>query len=315
MNRRIKKALILSLLGVVTIFCATWPSALTFIIQQRLRSVRAQGYPITWSGLKAGWYSVAFDGVSATLPGPAVSTGSALIPQISIPIPLEARSTSIRIVPSSLLLFSPTLRFESTLYGGKIAGEAGNLRSGPTLRATLDSLRVDEHPLLLAAGLRGGVLSAHTDALILPPGNKLPQGSVSIEVKQISSPDIPELRTLLKGDSLGPIDLRGKITSSEDSARFEGIEIKSPLASITGNATISGITSRAPDAKGSFRVTLTDRGFPTVGPWLPLISGGAVQSDMRAFSAQLSSRSCAGIPPGHPRVPLGARCLTLTYTP
>jgi hypothetical protein len=200
-------------------------------------------------------------------------------------------------------------------YGGKLSGDASNLKNSPTIRAHLDSLRIDQHPLLGSAGVRGGTLSFHTDGLSISPDNQLPQGSFAIEINQLDPPEIPNLKSILKVDTVGPLDLKGQGTCSSNTIRVDRAELTSPFATITGSATVNSATSPNPDIRGDFRITLTDRGSQTFGPWLSLVTGGVIQSSAQSFQAQLSTRPCSAIRPGQPRLAVGTRCLDYAFRP
>jgi hypothetical protein len=315
MKRRIKQVVGLVSVGILVTAVATWPSALAFVIENQLRAVRSKGAQLTWTGLKTGWNSVSFETVSTTLQGPTVRTGNRNLPTLTLPLPLDIESPKIILIPSSLITFSPKLAFKTDLYGGTLSGEASLFHNNPAIKATLESLLIDHHPILGGTGIRGGVLHAQTDALSLSPASRLPQGTVHVQLSELHPPQIPELKSFLGIESLGPIEVTGSATLAGDDVIAEKISVASPLTAITGDVTINRVTSDVPDIHGTFRIALSSEGISKFGPWLSLATNGAVENGSKSFRVKVSTEPCSDDRIGQPRIRIGLRCLDYKFIP
>lgn len=315
MKRLVKQVAGLVSVGVLVTAVAIWPSALAFVIEDQLRGLRSKGVPLTWTGLKTDWNSVSFETVSTVLQGPTVHTGNRNFPALTLPLPLDVESTKITLIPSSLIGLSPKLAFKTALYGGILSGEASPFQTTPAIKVTVDSLLIDQHPILGGTGIRGGVLHAQTHALSLSPSSRLPQGTIHVQLSELHPPQIPELKSFLGIESLGPIELKGSATLAGDDVIVEKISVESPLTAITGDITINRATSDIPDLHGTFRIALSSVGTSKFGPWLSLATNGVIENGSDSFRVEVSTKPCSKSEGVQPRVRIGRRCLDYKFTP
>jgi hypothetical protein len=315
MNRRIKKAIWIASIGIIVTAVAIWPSALAFVVEKQLRALRTHGTQLTWTGLHTRWNSISLETLSTSLPGPTVRTGNNNLPNMTIPLPLDMESPKVTLIPSSLLTLSPKLTFATTLYGGTLSGEVSKLRTTPFIKASLESLLLDHHPLVGGTGIRGGILHLKTESLSLPPAPLLPQGTIDFQLSALHPPQVPELKSFLGIESLGPVDLKGSAMLSGDDIVADKITITSPLTTAIGTLAIHRASSENPDLDGTFRIHLTSEGTRTFGPWLSLATSGQVENGSESFRVTVSTQPCAVVKPGQPRIPIGRKCLEYAVTP
>jgi hypothetical protein len=264
----------------------SWPSVVRFIAQRGLEQARENGANISWNGLTTGPSSVGLESLTIWIPGPKVKG------TFSIPVSLELQSLSIDLKLGSLLALSPTVTYGTDLYGGTVSGDAKREGGATHLNANIERVEIGKHPQLSSIGVKGGATSGTLQEMsIIPEG--VNGGTFSLRVRELELPAVEAVRTLLKTDTLGTVDLDAEGTVSPSSIDITSIRLSSLFGSVVGSLSASGHLSRSPSLKGSFEVSLSESGISTLGPWLPLIPGAELLPSTSAFLVTVASTPCS----------------------
>lgn len=314
MKRRLFQAFGIGGVAILGAAVLSWPTVLSYLAGNGLRTIRDQGVQLSWTGLESSWSGVSLESLNTTLPGPTIPEGTGIFSGGKIPIPLEVRKPSAHVIPGSLFSLNPKLVFSASLYGGSALGDASGLFGDPFIRGVLSNVQLDQHPLIAATGLQGAKLSARTDGMTVPRSGALPQGKVTFEITELAPPPAPMLRLLTKVDSVGPIDAGGHATISGDTVTLTELSISCPFLALRGESTIREASSRSPSLAGNFLVTLSRAGTDAFGNWLSAITDGAVPNNSDSFRLQVSTKTCSSIPSGKPRIAFGSQCLDLAFS-
>lgn len=285
MSRRIKKIGILALLTVGLILLI-WPIALKGVIEKGLESARKGGRTISWSGLSTGGRSAALESLTVWVPGPRVRGG------LAIPLSLELQSVALAVDLSSLLTLSPRLSYSTDLYGGSLKGSATPGTTRSVVSAQVDNVEIGQHPQLAALGVRGGQVTAVVeDMAIRPEGPE--SGRFSIKLRGLVPPSVPAANTLLRTDTLGSLDLDAEGTVTPDSINVSSMQLSSRFGAAAGTLMARQHLSRTPSIRADVQVSLSEAGVTTLGPWLPFIPGGGLDSSTTEFTVLAESVLCS----------------------
>jgi hypothetical protein len=307
MKRRARQIITLTLLAVATAFLVSWPSVIRFGVQEGLQGVRRKGTNLSWSGLTAGFSSVALDSLTVWFSGPRVQ-GS-----FAIPVSIELRQISIAVRVASLLFLSPSVTYSTRLYGGSISGEAQQGMQGTHLSGNLENIELGKHPQLSSLGVRGGSTNGtFQDLRVTRQG--IEDGAFSVRVRELEIPSIKAATTLLRTQNFGTVDLDAEGDISPSMVDVRNIRLASLFGSVVGNLTCSEHLSRAPSLKGSFEVSLSEQGVTTLGPWLPLIPGAGLDPSTSSFAVAVATTPCSNSRGDSTVVRLQSGCLKLAIT-
>lgn len=286
MKRRTRNTLLIIVLAFAAAAVVSWPSVVRFIAQRGLEQARQNGANISWNGLTTGPSSVGLESLTIWIPGPKVKG------TLAIPISLELQSLSVDLKLGSLLALSPAVTYGTGLYGGTISGDARREGGATRLTANVERVDIGRHPQLSSLGVKGGTTSGTFQEIrIIPEG--VNGGTFSLRVRELELPAVEAVRTLLKTETLGTIDLDAEGTISPSAVDITSIRLSSLFGSVVGSLSASDHLSRSPSLKGSFEVSLSENGISTVGPWLPIIPGADLSPSTSAFAVTVASTPCA----------------------
>ncbi len=302
-----RKVIILTLIAFVVTLGACWPSLLRFAALRGLQHARSDGTNMTWNGLSAGFSSVGLDSLTVWIPGPRVK-GS-----FAIPVSVELQQLSLGVRPASLLKLSPKVAFSTNLYGGVIVGEGETKGMGAAVSATVTDIELGRHPQLSTLGLRGGVVNGSVENLHLIPSG-VDGGTFSLQLRQLAPPSIDTLTTLLRTRELGTIDVDTEGEVSPSAARFSTVRLSSLFGSVLGDLTVANHLTPQPSIKGSFEISLSDKGVSTLGPWLPLIPNAGLDATASAFAVSVTSVPCSTAHAGSSVVRFQFGCVKLGFS-
>lgn len=307
MKRRTGKIIGLAALVVAATFILSWPSLIKFAVQSSLQAVRRDGTTLSWSGLSTGFSSVALETVTVWMRGPRVK-GS-----LSIPLSLELQQLSVTLNVPSLLALSPRVTYSTSLYGGSIAGEAHNGAGGTATSGIFENIELGKHPQLMGLGIRGGRTNgAFKELLISPRG--IEGGTFSFRLRELEVPNFDAATSLLRTQTLGTVDADAEGVISPTTLVIKDIRLASLFGSVVGEITVSDHLSPSPSLKGSLEVSLSENGITTLGPWLPLIPNGGLDSSTSAFSVALTTTPCTAPRTSATVLRLQYGCVKLTFT-
>ncbi|MEN9847246.1 MAG: hypothetical protein RIS36_2393 [Pseudomonadota bacterium] len=286
MKRSTREALPFIIVALMAAAFFFWPSIVRFIAHKGLEQARQSGANISWNGITSGPLSVGLESLTVWMRGPRVKGAFA------IPISLELQNLSVDLKLRSLLALSPTVTYRTELYGGTIRGDAKRVSGATRLNANLLDVEIGSHPQLLSLGIKGGATSGTLQEMtIISEG--VNGGTFSLKVRKLELPAVEAIRPLLKTDTLGTVDLDAEGTASPSAVTVKSIRLSSLLGSIVGSFTASEHLSHSPTLKGSFEVSLSERGIESLGPWLPLIPGAQLPPSTAAFTLTVASTPCS----------------------
>ena len=286
MKRTTRNTLLIVLVALAATAVVSWPSAVGFMARRGLEKARQNGANISWNGLTTGSSSVGLESLTIWIPGPKVKG------TLTIPISLEFQSLSVDLKLGSLLALSPTVTYETDLYGGTISGDAKRKGGATRFNANVENVEIGRHPQLSSLGIKGGATSGTFQEMgIIPEG--VNGGTFSLRVRELEFPAVEAVRTLLKTDTLGTIDLDAEGTVSPSAVDITSIRLSSLFGSVVGSLSASEHLSRSPSLKGSFEVSLSESGILTLGPWLPLIPGAELPPSTSTFAVTVASTPCS----------------------
>lgn len=307
MKRRFRQLIIIALVVIICVGVLSWPSVARYLIQSALQEARRGGHQLSWSGLSTGMKSVSFDTITVWVPSPRIKG------RLSIPVSLELQELAVALDLRSLVALSPTITYETSLYGGSLKGTASGMREGQVITAHVEGVEVGKHPQLASLGVRGGAIKASFDRLSISPRGAT-GGSFSIDVRQLSLPLMDSAKTLLRVTDLGAFDLKAEGQASPQSVQFSNITVASRFGNATGNLTALNHISGAPNLSGTFKVSLSEQGATTLGPWLPLIPGAGFDASTTAFSVRVNSVPCGNIRGDSAVINIGTGCAKLSFS-
>lgn len=307
MRRTVRKVIILTLIALGVTLGACWPSFLRYAALRGLQQARSDGTNMTWNGLSAGFSSVGLDSFTIWIPGPRVKGSFAL------PVSLEMQQLSLALRPGSLLTLSPKVAFSTNLYGGTLEGEGETQGRGAEVTATIRDIEIGKHPQLSAVGVRGGVVNGAVQGLHLIP-NGVDGGTFSLQLRQLEPPSIEALTTLLRTRDLGTVDFDAEGEISALAARFATLRLSSLFGSVLGELTITNHLTPQPSIKGSFEISLSEKGVSTIGPWLPLIPNAGLDATASAFAVSVTSVPCSAQHTGAAVMRLQFGCVKLGFS-
>lgn len=281
-----RKALLLIIVALVAAAVICLPWMVRFIAHKGLEQARQNGANISWNGLTAGPSSVGLESLTVWIPGPKVKG------TLAIPISLELQKLSVDLNLGSLLALSPTVTYGTELYGGTISGDAKREGGATRINANVEDVEIGRHPQLSSLGVKGGATSGTLQEMsIIPEG--VNGGTFSLRVRELEIPAVEAVRTLLKTDTLGTVDLDAEGTASPSAVDVTSIRLSSLFGSVVGSFTASEHLTRSPALQGSFEVSLSERGIESIGPWLPLIPGADLPPSTSAFTVTVASTPCS----------------------
>lgn len=120
----------------------------------------------------------------------------------------------------------------------------------------------------------------------------------------------PQMKYVLGDERFPDIDLSWKGTLEGTDLSLDVIKVATTLGSADGKAKIGGLRAPVPSVDGHIRINLSERGVKTIGKWLPLLTGGAVESSATTFRINFLSTGCEQ--PGAQRV-FGRVCLKPSF--
>lgn len=286
MRRAVRKVIILTLVALVVTLGACWPSFLRYAALRGLQQARSEGINMTWNGLSAGFSSVGLDSLTVWIPGPRVKGAFA------IPVSVELQQLSLAVRPGSLLKLSPRVAFSTILYGGVLVGEGETQGMGASITATLTDIELGKHPQLSTLGVRGGVVNGAVENLHFIPSG-VDGGTFSLQLRRLEPPSIDALTTLLRTRELGTVDVDAEGEVSASAARFSTVRLSSLFGSVLGELTVTNHLTPQPSTKGSFEISLSEKGVSILGPWLPLIPNAGLDATTSAFAISVTSVPCS----------------------
>jgi len=303
----VRKVIILAFVALVATLGACWPSFLRYAALRGLQQARSYGTNMTWNGLSAGFSSVGLDSLTVWIPGPRVK-GS-----FAIPVSLELQQLSLAVKPGSLLKLSPKVAFSTNLYGGVMVGEGETQGMGASVTATLTDIELGKHPQLSTLGVRGGVVNGAVENLHLIPSG-VDGGTFSLQLRKLEPPSIDALTTLLRTREFGTVDFDAEGEVSASAARFTTVRISSLFGSVLGELTVTNHLTPQPSIKGSFEVSLSEKGVSTLSPWLPLIPNAGLEATTSAFAVSVTSVPCSAQHAGSSVMRVQFGCVKLGFS-
>ena len=307
MKRRYKQLLIIALVILLTTAVVSWPAVVRYLIQSSLQQARKGGHQLSWSGLATGMNSASFKNLTLWIPGPKVKG------KFHIPVSLDLQDLAVALNVGSFLVLRPSVIYETSLYGGVLKGTALHAKDGEEITARIDGVEIGKHPQIASLGVRGGTITASLEQLFVTP--KGPSGgSFSIAIGQLFPPLEGTAKTLLRVTELGPFDLNATGRISPQSIQLPDINLSSQFGKANGSLTVLNHLSGSPNLSGNLRITLSEQGLATVGPWLPLIPGAGLNSSSRQFSVRVNSIPCGNVRGDTSVINIGTGCVKLSYT-
>ncbi len=307
MKHRLKQLIGITLVIFLGTFLLSWPAVLRLIIQSELQQARKNGHHISWSGLSTGMKSASVESLTVWVPGPKIKGG------LSIPVSVDLQGVAVALHAAPLLMLQPSVAFETLLYGGSIKGDADLTRSNSKLSARVDNVEVGKHPQIAALGVRGGTLTGRIDQMVFDPAGPS-QGTFSLSVRQLSVPALGTAKTLLRIDDLGAFDLDTAGTVTPKAIEISSLRLVSEFGEASGQVTAQNHLTGSPNISGELHVSLSQHGSQVLGPWLPLIPGAGLQSDVRTFYVRMAPLPCSQARAGGAFISLGGGCAKLSFT-
>lgn len=306
MRRTARKFIFFGFVALVATLVVAWPSILRTLVQQGLERARGNGVNLSWNGITTGHSSVGIESLTLWIPGPKVKG------TFAIPVSLEMQQLSLALTPSSLLTLTPRSTYSTQLYGGTLSGDATTDATTALINATLEGVQLGKHPQLSSVGFQGGVTHGTLhDIRITPRG--VEAGAFSLQIREFAIPAIDAVRTLLRTDNVGTVDLDAEGTISPSILEVTSIRLSSLFGSMVGSLSVTDHLSRAPSVKGSFQVSLSETGTASLGPWLPLIPNAGLDASASTFEVVANSSPCSSPRTSGTIVRLPSGCVKLTF--
>ncbi len=307
MKRRAGQILILSVVAVVATIVASWPSLLSFLVQEGLQAARRAGTNLSWNGLTTGISSVGFDSLSVWIPGPRVKG------TFTIPVSIELQRPSVTLNPSSLLSLSPSVTYTTQLYGGTLFGDAQRINGLVQVTGNVENVEIGKHPQLSSLGVRGGVSNGAFNGIEITQRG-VEGGEFFMRVRGLEPPTIQAAKTILRTDNFGTLDIDAEGAISPSKVDLANIRVSSIFGSVVGRLTVSEHLSPSPSYNGSWEVSLSETGGAAVGPWLQLLPNAGLDTTTTSFLITASSVSCATARSSGTILRLGGGCVKLIFT-
>jgi hypothetical protein len=306
MKRKPRTVILFSLIALAITVIVSWPFVLRTLVERGLQEIKSSGTNISWEGLSTSGTSVNIDSLSIWFPGPRVKG------TFAIPVSLELQRVSAVLKLASLLALSPTVSFSTQLYGGGLSGEAQPSAASTSLSANVENLEIGKHPQLFGIGVKGGTTNANLEDIKISPQG-VEGGMFAFRVRELTPPTIEAVRTLLRTDDLGTIDLDAEGTISPTVVEVPSIRLSSIFGSVVGSLSISEHHTRNPAMKGTFDISLSENGVSTIGPWLQLIPGAGLDPSTSSFTTQVTSTPCSSSRGAAAVIRLPSGCLKLEF--
>jgi hypothetical protein len=306
MRRTARKLILLGLVALVATLVVAWPSVMKLLAQRGLERARENGVNLSWNGLTTGHASLGIESLIVWIPGPKVKG------TFAIPVSLELQQLSLALRPSSLLTLTPSGTYATQIYGGTLSGDATTDIATAHINATIDGAQLGKHPQLASIGFQGGVTNGTLREVLLTPRG-VEGGAVSLQIREFAIPAVDAVRTLLRTDNIGTVDIDVEGTISPSMLDAKSIRLSSLFGSLVGSLSITDHLSRTPSVKGSFIVSLSENGTASLGPWLPLIPNAGFDSSASTFEVSAISSPCSSPRSSGAIVRLGSGCLKLTF--
>ncbi|MCB0352564.1 MAG: hypothetical protein KDD64_03540 [Bdellovibrionales bacterium] len=269
MKRVILAFVLVVLIGLALVDSKTYASAiiskLTEISAEQGVTFGAENADLVWLGLTSSRTTLRFE---------------------KFPIPIEMTNVRALISPESIARLSPAFSLESTLLSGTLHAE-GKTSLGESLNAKgrLSEINIAALPQLQAFGLRAGTLSAELDSFEMDDTG-LPRYSLSFFLSELEKPDVSRVSRFLTGlpmDLVIPAftvnSLEGKVSAVENSLSLTELSLRSSHGAASGSIH----KARQGELHGVIRVTLSEQGKKDIGPFLPLVSSGALRDNTSQF--------------------------------
>lgn len=103
---------------------------------------------------------------------------------------------------------------------------------------------------------------------------------------------VPQIKYLLGDERFPDVDLSWKGAIEGENLSFDSVKVTSSLVSADGKAKVTGVRTPRPSIEGNVRVTLSERGGTLLGKWLPLLTGGGVESSAKTFRINFNDADC-----------------------
>jgi hypothetical protein len=307
MNRRVRQLIIVAVVVVISTTILSWPAVLRYLIQSGLQQARRSGQHLSWSGLSTGMKSLSLDSLTVWVPSPKIQ-GS-----LRIPLSIDLQEVTASLKAADLFMLRPTVIYQTSLYGGSIKGDAHLAGATTEVSATLENIEVGKHPQIGALGIRGGTINAVIDRLAVTPSGPV-GGTFSLSIRHLSPPAGGAAKTLLKIDDLGPLDLDTAGTVTQQSVELSNVKLVSNFGEVSGQIIVRNHLSKSPLLSGDLRVSLSEQGSSTLGPWLPLIPGAGLDSTARGFLVRIATLPCAKARADAVLVNFGDQCAKLSFS-
>jgi hypothetical protein len=297
----------LAVVAVIIAAVISWPQVLRHLIQGGLQEARKHGTNLTWNGLSTGFSSAGLDSLTVWIPGPRIKG------TFAVPISIEMHQLSIALNHGSLLTLSPAAAYSTKLYGGYLLGYAHPGLRESRLFAQVQDVEIGKHPQLSGVGVRGGMTNgAFEDILITARG--VEGGTFSLRVRELALPTIDAVKTLLRTDDLGTVDLDAEGTISPTKVDVKGMRLSSMFGTAVGSVSASEHLSQSPTLTGRLEVSLSEDGLAKVGPWLQLIPNAGLGSTTPAFVVSLTTVPCSTARSTGTVVRLPSGCVKLGFS-
>ena len=307
MKRNVKQAALFATTVLVITGILCWPPALKYLVQSSLQQARKDGNLISWSGLSTGIRSAALDSFSILIPGPRIKG------PVKLPISVELQNLAVALKVSSLLSLHPTAHYSTAMYGGSLAGEIQPFGRARVISARFENIELGMHPQLAAIGVRGGTVTGDLkDLEIISEGPQ--RGTFSFNVRGAALPTVDVVKSLLRIDDVGTLDLEAGGEISPDAVEVSTIRVGSMFGNIFGELRASHHLSNTPSISAHFDVSLSEKGTTAFGSWLPFIPGARLDSSTTTFSVNAASVSCSTVGENTAALELGTGCVKLVFS-
>ena len=267
-----------ALIAVVAIAFYSVPSSAYLDLLQAnvVPQLRRQGVELSWESGRVYAFGIKLVQTKVTISRAFVTLGF--------------DSCEARVRTLSLVTATPKAHLICNGYGGTVALQASFTLAGEMTAMSFQAqgLQLAKHPQLAGLGIESGTLEANAPALQF--NNGAVRGRAMVALKGVNKPgdtqlppQLTRLPMMVVIPSISDLNLSLPATLNGHQAIIQGIEMTSSLGEISGDA-----EADRDRLKGSFVVSLLPDGKRILGPWLPVISGGALTPESGRFTANLS---------------------------
>jgi len=212
------------------------------------------------------------------------------------PVSLKVDELTISPTWASLLSGKGEAAFQGRLYRGTLEGRAYLLLSdgSGSASAVLDRLELSDYPLLGALGIDRGQLSLRVPSLSWKKG--APTGTFELEVikarKAVASTLPKGMAIPITIPAFERVDISAKGGLAPSGIVLRPLTVNCDFGELTGDLSASQrADSRALVLDGELETSLSESGGSLIGDWLPVISQGSLQKDVRKFTVHFSGPS------------------------